>query len=166
MCALHEQAAAIEAEAYAKVSNDLSVLMVTSGPGGTNSLTGVASAWLDSVPMLVLSGQVKRADLKRDTGVRMLGAQEIDIVSIVRPVTKYAVTVEDPDSIRYHLERAVHLARSGRRGPVWLDIPLDVQAAQVDPAALRGLSRTRGRTGTTRAPSRELLEALGRAERP
>ena len=167
VCALHEQAAAIEAEAYAKVANDLSVLMVTSGPGGTNALTGVASAWLDSVPMLVLSGQVKRADLKRDTGVRMLGVQEVDIVSIVRSVTKYAVTVEDPNSIRYHLERAVHLARSGRRGPVWLDIPLDVQAAQVEPGALPGFEPD-AEPPPSDVPSEveALLVALGRAERP
>jgi acetolactate synthase-1/2/3 large subunit len=137
---LHEQGAAIAAEGYAKVTNELAVLMVTTGPGGTNAVTGVASAWLDSMPMLVLSGQVKRADLKRDSGVRILGVQEIDIVSIVKSFTKYAVTVEDPQAIRYHLEQAVHLANSGRRGPVWIDLPLDVQAAQIEPADLAGFT--------------------------
>ena len=102
-------------------------------------MTGVASAWLDSMPCLVLSGQVKRADLKRDSGVRILGVQEIDIVTIVQSITKYAVTIEDPSTIRYHLEKAVHLANAGRRGPVWIDIPLDVQAAQIDPAELAGI---------------------------
>ena len=140
VCNLHEQAAAIAAEAYAKLTNGLGVAMVTTGPGGTNAVTGVASAWLDSMPCLVISGQVKRADLKRDSGVRILGVQEIDIVSIVASITKYAVTIEDPATIRYHLEKAVHLAHADRRGPVWIDIPLDVQAAQIDPDRLPGFT--------------------------
>ena len=90
---------------------------MTTGPGSTNTVTGVAGAWLDSTPVLFISGQVKRADLKRDSGVRILGVQEIDIVSIVQSITKYAVTVEDPGSIRYHLEKAFHLATTGRMGP-------------------------------------------------
>ena len=129
VCNLHEQAVAIAAEAHSRVTNHLSAAMVTTGPGGTNAVTGLAGAWLDSTPVLFISGQVKRADLKRDSGVRILGVQEIDIVTIVKSITKYAVTVEDPVSIRYHLEKAVHLANAGRRGPVWIDIPLDVQAA-------------------------------------
>ncbi len=135
---LHEQASAIAAEGYARVTNDLGVAMVTAGPGGTNAVTGVAGAWLDSTPCLFLSGQVKRADLKGDTGLRQLGVQEIDIVSIVKPITKYAVTITDPAQVRFHFEKATHLARSGRRGPVWLDVPLDVQASQIDPAELAG----------------------------
>ena len=115
VCNLHEQASAIAAEAYSRVTNGLGVAMVTSGPGGTNAITGLAGAWLDSTPVLFLSGQVKRADLKGDSGLRMLGVQEIDIVSLVRPITKYAVTITDPNSIRYHFERAIHEARSGRR---------------------------------------------------
>jgi acetolactate synthase-1/2/3 large subunit len=138
VCNLHEQASAVAAEAYARVTNNLGVALVTTGPGGTNATTGVAAAWLDSTPCLFISGQVKRADLKGGRGVRMLGVQEIDIVSLVTPITKYAVTVMDPQSIRYHLEQAVHLARSGRPGPVWLDIPLDVQAAQIEPETLAG----------------------------
>jgi acetolactate synthase-1/2/3 large subunit len=144
VCNLHEQACAVAADAYARITNGLGVALVTTGPGGTNAITGVASAWLDSTPVLFLSGQVKRADLKRDSGVRILGVQEIDIVSIVDSITKYAVTVEDPSSIRYHLEKAAHLALHGRRGPVWIDIPLDVQAAQIDPAALPGFSEPDG----------------------
>ncbi|HEV7925285.1 MAG TPA: thiamine pyrophosphate-binding protein, partial [Verrucomicrobiae bacterium] len=140
VCNLHEQAVAIAAEAYARVTNHLSAAMVTTGPGGTNAVTGVAGAWLDSTPVLFISGQVKRADLKRDSGVRILGVQEIDIVSIVRSITKYAVTIEDPATIRFHLEKAFHLALSGRRGPVWIDIPLDVQAAQIDPGGLAGFT--------------------------
>jgi acetolactate synthase-1/2/3 large subunit len=167
VCNLHEQAAAIAAEAYAKVTNQLSVLMVTTGPGGTNAVTGVASAWLDSMPCLVLSGQVKRADLKRDSGVRILGVQEVDIVSIVGSFTKYAVTIEDPSTIRYHLEKAVHLANEGRRGPVWIDIPLDVQAAQIDPGELPGFTppATEVQTGLP-ARVQELLGLLRSSERP
>ncbi len=127
---LHEQASAIAAEAYAKTTNNLGVALVTTGPGGTNAVTGVAAAWLDSTPCLFISGQVKRADRKADSGLRQLGVQEIDIVSIVQSITKFAVTVMDPSTIRYHLEKAHFLAKSGRPGPVWLDIPLDVQAAR------------------------------------
>jgi len=167
VCNLHEQAAAIATEAYAKVTNELGVLMVTTGPGGTNAVTGVASAWLDSMPCLVLSGQVKRADLKRDSGVRILGVQEIDIVSIVSSITKYAVTVEDPATIRYHLEKAVHLANAGRRGPVWIDIPLDVQAAQIDPDELPGFEpATPQQDGELPAQVSQLIEMLRSSERP
>jgi len=137
VCNLHEQACAIAAEAYARVTNNLGVAMVTTGPGGTNTVTGVAAAWLDSTPCLFISGQVKRADLKADKGVRILGVQEIDIVTIVKSITKYAVTILEPSSIRFHLEKAAHLARHGRPGPVWIDIPLDVQAAEIDPEKLK-----------------------------
>lgn len=136
VCMLHEQAAAIAAEAYARVTNNLGVAMVTTGPGGTNALTGVAGAWLDSTPCLFISGQVKRSDLMGEKGIRQLGVQEMDIVSIVKSITKYAVTVMDPNSIRYHMEKAVYMAKSGRPGPVWIDIPLDVQAASIDPENL------------------------------
>lgn len=135
---LHEQACAIAAEAYARVTNQPSLLMVTTGPGGTNALTGVAAAYVESTPMIVLSGQVKIADQIRDQGIRQQGMQELDIVSIVKPVTKYAVMVTDPQTIRYHLDRAVHEATTGRKGPVWLDIPLDVQATQIDETTLAG----------------------------
>jgi acetolactate synthase-1/2/3 large subunit len=137
VCNSHEQASAIAAENYGKATNHLGVAMVTSGPGVTNAMTGLAGAWLDSTPCLFLSGQVKRPDrmFRPDgtpLGVRQLGSQEVDAVSIVRPLTKYAVTILDPETIRYHLEKAVFLARSGRPGPVWIDIPLDVQAAPVN----------------------------------
>src|SRR5438105_3426993 len=136
ICNSHEQASAMAAENYAKATNHLGVALVTTGPGGTNALTGVAGGWLDSTPMLILSGQVKRPDRMFSAdgtplGMRQLGVQEVDIVSIVKPLTKYAVTVLDPGSIRYHLEKAVHLALHGRPGPVWIDVPLDVQAAPI-----------------------------------
>lgn len=143
ICNSHEQASAMAAEVYGKATNNLGVALVTTGPGGTNTVTGVAGAWLDSTPSLFISGQVKRPDRMfdgagRPLGMRQLGAQEIDIVSIVAPITKYAVTVLDPTTIRYHLEKAVHLARSGRPGPVWIDIPLDVQASPIDVDMLAG----------------------------
>jgi acetolactate synthase-1/2/3 large subunit len=145
--------------------------MVTTGPGGTNTVTGVAAAWLDSTPVVFLSGQVKRDDLKRDSGVRILGSQEIDIVTIVKSITKYAVTIEDPQSIRYHMEKAVYLALSGRRGPVWIDIPLDVQAAMIDPETLPGYT-SEAEQDHQKASARlhqevaRLVELLNRAERP
>lgn len=167
VCHLHEQAASIAAEANAKITNKLSALMVTTGPGGTNAVTGVASAWLDSMPCLVISGQVKRADLKRDSGVRILGVQEIDIVSIVDSITKYAVTVEDASTIRFHLEKAVYLANAGRRGPVWIDIPLDVQAAQIDPTELPGFTPpVEEPDPELEAQVGELLRLLSASERP
>ncbi len=171
ICNLHEQACAVAADAYARTRNQLGVALVTTGPGGTNTVTGVAAAWLDSTPVLFVSGQVKRADLKRDSGVRILGVQEIDIVSIVDSITKYAVTVEEPERIRYHLEKAVYLALHGRRGPVWIDIPLDVQAAQIDPERLAGFSEAEGRaqdSGGSELGEKvsRLVEMLSLARRP
>ncbi len=135
---LHEQACAIAAEAYARVSNKTGLLMVTTGPGGTNALTGVTAAYIESTPMIVISGQVKTADMINGQGIRQQGMQEVDIVSIVKPVTKYAKLILDPDSIKYHLDRAVYEATNGRKGPVWLDIPLDVQASMIDENNLKG----------------------------
>ena len=176
ICNHHEQASAIAAENYSKATNNLGVVLVTTGPGGTNAITGVVGAWFDSTPMLVISGQVKRADRMyhpdgTPLGVRQRGSQEVDIVSLVKPITKYAVTIEDPQSIRYHLEKAVHLARTGRPGPVWIDIPIDVQAAPVDPdsALMRGfdpneLSQPSPADLATQV--RDVLARLNRAERP
>ena len=138
---LHEQAAAIAAEAYARVREDLGVALVTSGPGSTNAITGVLAAWLDLTPCLFLSGQVKRADIKPPQ-LRQLGPQEVDICRLVAPITKYAARVMEPTDIRAHLETAVNLARSGRPGPAWLDIPLDVQAATIDRDRLVGADAT------------------------
>lgn len=134
----HEQAAAIAAEAYCRINENLGVAMVTTGPGATNAVTAVAGAWIESVPLLVISGQVKRADLLRGAPLRQKGVQEVDIVSVVEPITKHAVTIERPEDIRRELERAVFLAREGRAGPVWLDVPLDVQGAPIDPDVLEG----------------------------
>jgi acetolactate synthase I/II/III large subunit len=171
VCNLHEQASAIAAEAYARVTGNLGVCMVTTGPGGTNAITGLAGAWLESTPCLFLSGQVKRADLKRDLGVRQLGVQELDIVEIVRALTKYAVIVTDPTTIRYHLEKAVALARHGRPGPVWIDIPLDVQAAPIDESGLVGFDRRElpavgEPPQTLQKLAARTVQLVGAAERP
>jgi acetolactate synthase-1/2/3 large subunit len=176
ICNSHEQASAIAGENYAKATNDLGVVLVTTGPGGTNAVTGLAGAWLDSTPCLFLSGQVKRPDrmFKPDgqpLGVRQLGVQEIDIISVVRPLTKYAVTVLDPQSIRYHLEKAVYLAKNGRPGPVWIDLPLDVQAAPIDEEALPGfdpaeLPPTGSDASTLQKQVADVIAALNNAQRP
>jgi len=176
ICNSHEQASAMCAESYAKVTNHLGVCMVTTGPGGTNAITGVAGAWLDSTPMLIVSGQVKRPDRMFDSagrplGMRQLGVQEIDIISIVKPITKYAVTVLDPKDIRYHIEKAVYLALHGRPGPVWVDIPLDVQASPIeDPSTLRPFDPAElehsGAASNLQSEVARLIEHLNQAERP
>jgi acetolactate synthase-1/2/3 large subunit len=145
ICHHHEQAAAMAAEGYARIAGKPGVVNVTAGPGGINALNGVFGAFTDSVPMLVISGQVKRETCRASlgiTGLRQLGDQEVDIVAMARGITKYAVLVNDPRTIRYHLERAWHLAQSGRPGPCWLDIPIDVQSAPIDETALDGYNPT------------------------
>ena len=136
-CFLHEQALAIACEAYGQHTNTPGVGLVTSGPGSTNAITGVAAAWIDSTPCFFISGQAKRQTLKGTSGVRQMGSQEVDIVSMVSCITKYAVTVMEPADIRFHLEKAWHEATTGRKGPVWLDIPLDVQSTEVEVSSLR-----------------------------
>ena len=138
VCNHHEQACAMGAVAYAKYKNDLGVVMTTTGCGSTNVMTGLLDAWQDNVPCLFISGQVNKSQTSRGIGLplRQVGVQEADIVEMVRPITKYAVMVPDANSISYHFEKAIHLAKSGRPGPVWLDIPMDIQGAFVDPAKL------------------------------
>jgi len=138
VCCHHEQACSIAAQAYAMYKNSLGVCVVTTGPGGTNALTGTAAAYVDSTPVLYISGQVKTPDFASLRGVRQYGAQENDIIPMVKPITKYAVTILEPDEVKYHLQKAVYLATHGRQGPVWLDVPLDIQAAMIDETALRG----------------------------
>ena len=138
-CMHHEQAAAMAADGYARIAGRPAIVSVTSGPGAINALNGVFGAWTDSLPMLVVSGQVKRETCMGsypDVHLRQLGDQETDIIAMVKGITKYAVCLTDPDQVRYHLERALWLATHGRQGPVWLDIPVDVQGALVDESAL------------------------------
>ncbi len=168
----HEQTCAMAADAYFRLNRRLACVNVTTGPGGTNAITGVFGAYTDSVGMVVVSGQVKRETLVRSTRLplRQLGDQEVDIIRMVGPITKYAVLVEDPLSIRYHMEKAIYLATAGRPGPVWIDIPIDVQAAPVDENSLRGFDPV---SEGLEPPTPELgslvtsaLERLSNASRP
>jgi acetolactate synthase-1/2/3 large subunit len=168
----HEQALAMAGEAYYRLTNRLAVVNVTSGPGGTNAITGVYGAFVDSMGMLVISGQVKIETTVRHTGLplRQYGDQELDIEQLVRPITKYVTMVTDPQSIRYHLEKAIYLATSGRHGPCWLDIPLDVQAAMIDPETLQGFDPAEidepWRGTDVAAAARDVLAKLRDAKRP
>jgi acetolactate synthase-1/2/3 large subunit len=134
---LHEQACGIAAEAAGKLLAAPTACLVTSGPGATNVITATLGAWLDSTPVFFISGQVKTADLKQGTDLRMLGVQEADIVSMVSTITKKAMTLADPMDAAYVFDQLEHAALSGRRGPVWLDVPLDVQGTEIDVAKLR-----------------------------
>ncbi len=162
----HEQACGIAAEAWGRVRESFGVCMVTTGPGATNVITPVAGAWIESTPLLVISGQVKRPDLLAGRPLRQGGVQEVDIVPMVKSVTKYAVTIDDPKQIRYHLERALFEMKDGRNGPVWLDIPLDVQAATIDPAELPGFTPEPLPAADFDATCRQLLALIAQAERP
>ena len=171
VCNLHEQACAIAAEGYARVTGTPGVLSVTTGPGGTNAITGVAGAWLDSIPMLVISGQIKRETCTAfypELTLRQLGDQELNITDVVRPITKYAAIVRKPEDIRYELEKAWHLCQSGRPGPVWLDVPLDIQAAQLDESSLTGYTEEEEEhlPETSEIQLSEIVARLTKAERP
>ena len=135
---LNEQASGICADSYAQYTNHLGACMVTTGPGATNAVTGCAGAWVDGSPVLYISGQCKTEQMGQLRGLRIYGAQEIAIVPVVKAITKYAEIVLKKEDIRYHLEKAVYLATHGRKGPVWIDIPLDVQGVWVEENALHG----------------------------
>lgn len=173
----HEQACAIAAESYARIHNKLALLCVTTGPGGTNAITGVVGGWLDSIPMLVLSGQVRYDTTARwsGVGIRAMGDQEFDIVKAVGCMTKYSEMVIDPMRIRYCLEKAIYLACSGRPGPTWLDIPLDVQGAYIEKEELIGFDSEEYEAGIEgqKLPkkvsdeiAREIVDKIRHASRP
>lgn len=168
----HEQAAAFAAEGAARISGNLGVAMATSGPGATNLVTGIGNAFFDSAPCLYITGQVNTYEYKYDRPVRQIGFQETDIVSIVRPIVKYAAFVDNPSRIRYELEKAVHVARTGRPGPVLLDIPMNVQRAEVEPDALPPFLGSPEHRGEARVPDpatedvEETARLLLSAERP
>jgi acetolactate synthase-1/2/3 large subunit len=174
ICNHHEQASAMAAEGYARVTGRIGVVNVTAGPGGVNALNGVFGAFTDSIPMLVVSGQVKRETLLSSHGLtgrlRQLGDQEIDIVAMVKNITKYAVTIVDPNTIRYHLERAFHLATTGRPGPCWLDVPVDVQGAKIDPENLAAYDSAEDARDSDEAKlpalCAEIIAKIAAAERP
>jgi acetolactate synthase I/II/III large subunit len=173
ICTHHEQAAAMAAEGYARITGTPGVLNVTTGPGSINALNGVFGAWTDSIPMLIVSGQVKRETCMATyglTNLRQLGDQEVDIIRMVKGITKYSVWVNEPESIAYHLERAWYLAQHGRPGPCWLDIPVDVQSIQIDPAKLQHYDPKEDElTWDAAKISSQVRDVLGRickAERP
>ena len=165
---LHEQASAIAADAYSQYTNNIGVALVTTGPGGTNAITGVAASWIDSVPVLIISGQVKRADLLSGKDVRQMGPQEVDIVSLVKPITKYAITVMDSNQIKLHLDKAVYLAKEGRPGPVWIDIPLDVQGATIDENRLKTFNQPKQiiQEGRLNSKISNLIRLINKSKRP
>ena len=168
ICCLHEQACAMAAEGYARIASSPGIVSVTTGPGGTNALTGVLGAWVDSIPMLVISGQVKRATtIEAAPGIhlRQLGDQEINIVDIVRPITKYAVMVRRPEEIVPVLDRAWKECRSGRPGPVWIDVPQDIQAAELPDTLRPGAEPAPVRLAPDPALLREAVERLRTARR-
>jgi acetolactate synthase I/II/III large subunit len=173
ICCHHEQAAAMAAEGHARVSGLPGVACVTTGPGGINALNGVFGAWTDSIPMIVVSGQVKRETCMAsypEVSLRQLGDQECDIIRTVRGITKYAAMIDDPARARYHVERAWHEARSGSPGPVWLDVPVDVQSASIEPSGLEGFTPPSGHVGVDDeeldALAAQVVESLASSRRP
>lgn len=168
----HEQSCAMAAEAYYRVTGRMAAVTVTTGPGAINALNGVFGAYVDSMAMVVVSGQVKRETLVRSTGLplRQLGDQEADVIPMVRGITKYAALVDEPTDIGYHLDRALHFATSGRPGPVWLDIPIDVQSALVAPESLRRYDPAEDqkplRTQDVNAAAASIAAELRAAKRP
>ena len=168
----HEQACAIAAESYARIHNRIAAVCVTTGPGGTNAITGVVGGWLDSIPMLVISGQVRYDVTARSTGlgIRAFGDQEYDICKSVEPMTKYCEMVIDPKRIRYAVEKALYLAQTGRPGPCWLDIPLNVQGATVETDELEGFDPSKENLTAIPSVTNEqvdaIIEKIRQAKRP
>lgn len=164
----HEQAAALAAEGYARMNNKLGACIITSGPGGTNALTGTLCNWLDSIPVIYISGQVNKEMTTNYTGLplRQLGDQEFDIVQSVKNMTKYAVQVNEASEIRYHLEKACALSTSGRPGPVWIDIPLNVQSVNIEPNELDGYNDVIELISPTQSQIDSLLEKWNQAKKP
>jgi acetolactate synthase-1/2/3 large subunit len=164
----HEQAAAIAAEGYARMNDKLGACLVTSGPGGTNAITGTLCSWLDSIPVITISGQVNKEMTTNYTKLplRQLGDQEFDIIQSVKNMTKYAVQVNDPLEIRYHLEKACALATTGRPGPVWVDIPLNVQSVDIDPNSLKGWEETIDVPSPSQSQINLVLEKWKQAKKP
>lgn len=167
---LNEQASSICGESYAQFTGNIGACMVTTGPGATNAFTGCAGAWLDSTPVIYISGQCKTEQMGQLRGLRIYGAQEVAIVPCVKPITKYAVTVINKEEIRYHLEKALYYATHGRKGPVWIDVPLDVQGASVEADDLEGFEPAQeGVINKTEIDSRDLkkvYELLNASKRP
>jgi acetolactate synthase-1/2/3 large subunit len=164
----NEQASAMAAEAYARIDNKIAAVCVTTGPGATNAITGVVGGWMDSIPMLVLSGQARYATTVYASGLKLRtrGVQEFDIIGSVQNMTKYCELVVKPENIRYCLEQALYLAKSGRPGPCWLDIPLDVQGATIETEDLVGFVPEEEAAPDLGETAEKIIEKINQAERP
>lgn len=164
VCMQHEQAAAMAADAYARVTKNIGVAVATSGPGATNLITGVCCSYFDSIPTLMITGQVNLWETKGERNIRQLGFQETDIIDIVRPITKFATLVKEPAKIKYYLDKAIYIAKSGRPGPVWLDIPMNVQHAEINPDTLESFdpSELKPPKGTRTTPAGSMVSTISR----
>lgn len=170
-CNHHEQASAMGAEGYTRLTGRIAPVQVTSGPGGTNTLTGLIGMWLDSIPGLFISGQSKLEMTIGNSKVRQIGLQELPIVKVVKPITKYAVMISKPEEVKYHLEKALYLATTGRPGPSWIDVPLDIQSAKIDPTSLisfdpKEIIQDLDNQASVRRSVRKTVELLKKAKRP
>jgi acetolactate synthase-1/2/3 large subunit len=166
ICTHHEQAAAMAAEGYARLKEDVGACIVTTGPGGTNTLTGVLGSWLDSIPIIFISGQVSLSQISEGTGCRQIGDQEFDIVSTVKTMTKYATIIKNKNEILYELNKAYDIATSGRPGPVWLDIPLDIQGAIVDQKNLKPVSKKEKKCIVSKNEIEKLVFLIQNSKKP
>lgn len=169
ICLHHEQSVSMAIEAYARTTGNLGVGYFTTGPGATNAITGLAGAWLDSTPSLFISGQAKKKESTYQIGIpglRQVGVQEINIIPIIESITKYSAFVDNPEDIRYHLEKAVYFSKEGRPGPTWLDIPLDVQGAFIDPESLKGFEHNKKMKKTSTKQIEQVLGYMKSSFRP
>ena len=166
VCMLHEQGCAFAAESYARITNNLGVVTATCGPGATNTITGIACSWIESTPLFVITGQCKRADMVEDPDLRQLGVQEVRITEIVKPITKYACVITEPEKIRYELEKAAYISMTGRPGPVLLDIPVDVQGSYIEEDSLIGFIPEDHQLSVSPKQIDEVVRLLNRAKRP
>ena len=169
ICPHHEQTSSMAVDAYSRATENMGVGFFTSGPGATNAITGLAGAWQDSVPCLFISGQVKKIETTNDakiSGLRQFGVQELDLIPIVESLCKYATTLNDPKKVRYEFEKACHIAKSGRPGPVWIQIPMDVQSTKIDETNLQGFSICDTIPAATDTEIHDIIKLLKNSSRP
>ena len=169
ICPHHEQTSSMAIDAYSRATENIGVGFFTSGPGGTNAITGLGGAWQDSVPCLFISGQVKKKETTNDAkipGLRQFGVQELDLIPIVKSLCKYAVNLDDPKKVKYEFEKATHIAKSGRPGPVWIQIPMDVQSATIDENELEGFSTNEQIPTPKDEEIKSIVELLKKSSRP
>ncbi|WP_075485980.1 thiamine pyrophosphate-binding protein [Candidatus Pelagibacter communis] len=162
----HEQAASMSAESYARTTGKVGLCNVTTGPGGTNAITGLVGAWIDSIPMIIISGQVATKDMINKTNTRQIGVQEINILDIVKPVVKYKAIITDEKDILYELQKALFLCKNGRPGPVWIDIPLDIQAKLINPKKIRSFKEKKFKNIIKDSDLKKIISLIDKSERP